>query len=145
MSELNNPLSLQLGTWEELSEAATQVRYAVFVQEQHVPVEMELDDFDAVSTHAIVWRGEEPLATGRLLPDGHIGRMAVMASARGLGLGAQVLQALINLAKEKGMSDVVLSAQIHALGFYQRQGFVAEGDIYLDCGIEHKDMRLSLG
>lgn len=138
-------LRLLIGSWAQLKEPATQVRYTVFVDEQQVPVEMELDEFDAVSSHAVVLDSQnQPLATGRLLPDGHIGRMAVMASARGLGLGAQVLQALIDLAKQKAMPEVVLSAQVHALGFYQKQGFIAAGDVYLDCGIEHKDMRLVL-
>lgn len=141
--ELPGGLTLQLGSWEQLAAPAKRVRFAVFVEEQAVPIEMELDDFDAVSTHAVVFNQEsEPLATGRLLPDGHIGRMAVMASARGLGLGAQVLQALIAQAKAKQFPEVVLSAQLHAMGFYQRFGFIAEGEVYLDCDIEHKDMRL---
>lgn len=166
-------LSLQLGSWAALAEPAKQVRYAVFVEEQAVPIEMELDEFDAVSTHAVIFStaeistateagsevdaevvighsgaerpaNERALATGRLLPDGHIGRMAVMADARDLGLGARVLQALIDEARRQGMTEVVLSAQLHAIGFYQRFGFVAEGEVYLDCAIEHKDMRLKL-
>ena len=149
---LHADLSLHLGSWAALAEPAKQVRYAVFVEEQAVPIEMELDEFDAVSTHAVIFSTAEldkcvtarALATGRLLPDGHIGRMAVMADARGLGLGAQVLQSLIDEARRQGMTEVVLSAQLHAMGFYQRFGFVAEGDVYLDCAIEHKDMRLKL-
>ena len=149
---LHTGLFLRLGSWAALAEPAKQVRYAVFVEEQAVPIDMELDEFDAVSTHAVIFSTAEldksvtarALATGRLLPDGHIGRMAVMADARGLGLGAQVLQSLIDEARRQGMTEVVLSAQLHAMGFYQRFGFVAEGDVYLDCAIEHKDMRLKL-
>ena len=104
---------------------------------------MELDEFDALSTHAVIFDSELlALATGRLLPDGHIGRMAVVANARGMGLGAQVLESLIHEAQKKAFPEVVLSAQVHAMGFYERFGFVAEGDVYLDCAIAHKDMRL---
>lgn len=131
-----------LGDWSELSESASRIRFDVFVEEQKVPAEMELDEFDAVSLHAVVFEGEEPVATGRLLPDGHIGRMAVAKSARGKGVGAIVLQRLIEEGRQRGFKELVLSAQTYAMGFYGKYGFVAEGDIYLDAGIEHKDMRL---
>lgn len=134
---------LVLGSWETLAEAATLVRFAVFVDEQQVPAEIELDEFDAVSLHAVVFDEHgDPVATGRLLPDGHIGRMAVMASARGSGVGGMVLQALIEEGRRRGHKALVLSAQTHAIGFYAKYGFVAEGDIYLDAGIDHRDMRL---
>lgn len=134
---------LVLGSWETLAKAATLVRFAVFVDEQQVPAEIELDDFDAVSLHAVVFdEHNDPVATGRLLPDGHIGRMAVMASARGTGVGGMVLQALIEEGRRRGHKALVLSAQTHAIGFYAKYGFMAEGDIYLDAGINHRDMRL---
>ena len=134
---------LVLDSWDTLAEAATLVRFAVFVDEQQVPAEIELDEFDAVSLHAVVFdEHNNPVATGRLLPDGHIGRMAVMASARGSGVGGMVLQALIEEGRRRGHKALVLSAQTHAIGFYAKYGFVAEGDIYLDAGIDHRDMRL---
>lgn len=134
---------LVLDSWDTLAEAATLVRFAVFVDEQQVPAEIELDEFDAVSLHAVVFdEHNNPVATGRLLPDGHIGRMAVMASARGSGVGGMVLQALIEEGRRRGHKALVLSAQTHAIGFYAKYGFVAEGDIYLDAGINHRDMRL---
>lgn len=144
-SPLEANFRLILGAWDELQKAASQVRFAVFVEEQNVPVDMELDEFDTVSDHAVIFDDQgQALATGRLLPDGHIGRMAVMSSARGSGLGAQVLLALIGLARQKSKAKVMLSAQLHAIGFYQRYGFVEEGEIYVDCAIEHKDMYLVL-
>lgn len=134
---------LVLDSWDTLAEAATLVRFAVFVDEQQVPAEIELDEFDAVSLHAVVFdEHNNPVATGRLLPDGHIGRMAVMTSARGSGVGGMVLQALIEEGRRRGHKALVLSAQTHAIGFYAKYGFVAEGDIYLDAGINHRDMRL---
>lgn len=137
-----NNFRLVLGDWAQLAESASKIRFDVFVDEQKVPAEIELDEFDAVSLHAVVFDGAEPVATGRLLPDGHIGRMAVAKSARGKGVGAIVLQRLIEEGRQRGFKELVLSAQTHAMGFYGKYGFVAEGDIYLDAGIEHKDMRL---
>lgn len=141
----NELMRLEIGDWQKLQQAATQVRFEVFVDEQQIPAELELDEFDAVSVHAVVFDSQErPVATGRLLPDGHIGRMAVAQSARGTGVGGLVLQRLIDEGKRQGFKELVLSAQLHALGFYRRYGFVEEGDIYLDTGIEHKTMRLVL-
>ncbi|MDY3330518.1 MAG: GNAT family N-acetyltransferase [Pelistega sp.] len=131
-----------LGDWAELSEPASKIRFEVFVDEQKVPADIELDDFDPVSLHAVVFDGDEPVATGRLLPDGHIGRMAVAKVARGKGVGGIVLQTLIDEGKKRGFKELVLSAQTHAMGFYGKYGFVEEGDVYLDAGIDHKDMRL---
>ncbi len=137
-----NNFRLVLGDWAQLAESASKIRFDVFVNEQKVPAEIELDEFDAVSLHAVVFDGAEPVATGRLLPDGHIGRMAVAQVARGKGVGGLVLQALIDEGKKRGFKEFVLSAQTHAMGFYAKYGFVAEGDVYLDAGIDHKDMRL---
>ncbi|WP_159990468.1 GNAT family N-acetyltransferase [Pelistega ratti] len=141
LEDLN--LSLALGSWLQLGEAASKVRFEVFVHEQNVPIEIELDEMDESSLHAVVFNhAHEAVATGRLLPDGHIGRMAVSKSVRGSGVGGIILQTLIEEARQRGYKEVVLSAQLHAMGFYERYGFKAEGDIYLDASIEHKTMRL---
>lgn len=135
------PLSLQLGSWHSLGAAATLVRELVFVQEQHVPAEIELDTLDADSLHAVVLDASAaPLATGRLLPDGRIGRMAVLRPWRGHGLGSMVIRALMQAARQQGMEQVTLAAQLHARAFYQKHGFVAQGPVFLDAGIEHVQM-----
>ncbi len=128
--------------WEASKTHAVPIRREVFVQEQGVPVELELDDEDASSLHAIAFT-ESGLAvgTGRLLNNAHIGRMAVRAPYRGHGVGAALLTALLKKARDLGYKEVVLSAQLHAQGFYAAQGFVAEGGVYLDAGIEHMSMR----
>ena len=137
---------LRVDNWDLLREPASIVRHEVFVIEQQVPPELEMDDMDALCIHAVAYDAHQrPLATGRLLPDGHIGRMAVRKVARGTGIGGLVLQRLIKAARERGDAEVVLSAQVHALGFYARYGFVAEGDVYLDAGIPHRTMSLQLG
>ncbi|MEY4021188.1 MAG: putative N-acetyltransferase YjcF, partial [Pseudomonadota bacterium] len=106
------------GDWESVREDAQRVRIEVFVIEQNVPIELEWDEGDEVSTHAIAFDEEgQPVATGRLLPNGYIGRMAVIKPLRGCGLGREVLQALLHQAREDGHKDLLLHAQTHALSF----------------------------
>lgn len=136
---------VELGGWETLRAEAVPIRFTVFVDEQRVPAEMEVDDQDPLCIHALARDAQgRAVATGRLLPDGHIGRMAVLAAARGTGAGSAVLVALMDEARRRGHAQVVLSAQTHAVPFYERHGFAAEGKIYDDCGIPHVDMRKAL-
>lgn len=136
---------IRLLRWPEAREDASRLRFAVFVEEQGVPPEIELDENDAVCLHALVRAPDgSVVATGRLLPDGHIGRMAVAKAARGKGVGGAMLEALVAAAKARGDREVVLSAQTHAIGFYRRHGFVEEGEEYLDAGIPHRHMRRAL-
>lgn len=136
---------IRLGTWDELRAQAVPIRYTVFVEEQKVPAEIEIDAQDPLSLHALALDADGvAVATGRLLPDGHIGRMAVTQSARGRGAGTAVLLALMQAARERGHREVVLSAQTHAVPFYARIGFAAEGGVYDDAGIPHIDMRRAL-
>lgn len=138
-------IEVRLGAWIDLREEAAPIRYAVFVDEQKVPTEIELDDWDALSLHALALDAQgRVLGTGRLLPDGHIGRMAVLQSARGQGVGSALLRALLQAARARGDREVVLSAQTHAMPFYEKAGFIAEGDDYDDAGIPHRQMRLSM-
>ena len=133
------------GSWAQLGDAASAIRHEVFVDEQHVPVELELDAFDAVALHALASDGDADtaLGTGRLLPDGHIGRMAVRRDARGAGVGSLLLLALMQQAQQRGDPAVVLHAQLSARGFYERHGFTPEGGVFMDAGIEHIAMRRS--
>ena len=136
---------IALGTWDRLREDAYSVRHAVFVVEQKVPPEVELDDDDAVSVHAVAYGPDgTPMGTGRLLPDGHIGRMAVRKEARGTGVGARVLEALIDKAQSLGYPELILNAQTHAMPFYVRAGFTAEGEEFEEAGIPHIEMRRPL-
>lgn len=137
-------LRITLGKWETQQAQAVPLRHAVFVIEQHVPLELELDEMDAVCQHALAFAGEVAVGTARLLPDGHIGRMAVAASWRGRGVGSALLQALIAHARQRGHAEVVLNAQLQAAGFYARHGFVQRGGEFDDAGIAHVEMALSL-
>jgi predicted GNAT family N-acyltransferase len=132
------------GSWAELGETASEIRRVVFIEEQQVPLEEEWDGRDDECRHFLALRQGTALGTARLLPDGHIGRVAVLREARGLGLGAALMQAAIESARRLGHARVELAAQTHALAFYENLGFSAFGDIFMDAGIPHRNMQLSL-
>ena len=138
-------IRLELMSWEKARERARQIRLAVFVEEQRVPVEIEWDDQDDKSIHALAYDAAgKAVATGRLLPDGHIGRMAVLKEWRGKGVGGAILERLVALASERGDKELELFAQTHALEFYRRYGFMESGPIFEEAGIPHQAMRKSL-
>ncbi|MEN2671605.1 GNAT family N-acetyltransferase [Herbaspirillum huttiense] len=138
-------MKITTGSWEQLRAQAQPIRFEVFVDEQKVPAEIELDEMDPHCLHAVAYDDAgQPLATGRLLPDGHIGRMAVRKAGRGQGVGGAVLQALIAAARARGDAEVILNAQVHAEGFYQRHGFAREGEQFMEAGIPHITMRARL-
>jgi|SRR5450830_1981054 len=138
--------NIKIAAWDELQADAAVIRMEVFVVEQKVPAELEMDDMDAVCVHAVAYdEAGTPVATGRLLPDGHIGRMAVRKSGRGQGVGGAVLQALMATARQRGDREVVLNAQTHATRFYGSHGFAQEGEEFMDAGIPHIHMRAALG
>lgn len=118
------------------------VREAVFVREQQVPLDLEWDALDPVSQHVIARDASgNAIGTGRLTPERKIGRMAVLPEWRNAGVGAALLQALLRLGRERGWNDVSLHAQVGALDFYLRHGFVAYGPRFSEAGIEHQAMR----
>ena len=137
-------IELRTGDWATLGAAAGALRTAVFVREQGIPAEFEWDEWDARSVHCVAYRGDEPVGTGRLLPDGRIGRMAVRADLRGQGIGRRVLEALVAVASARGDTRIELSAQRQVEPFYRAQGFVPVGEPYDEVGIAHVKMRRSL-
>lgn len=132
---------------------ALRVRRVVFIDEQGVDPAIEIDEFDAVpaagskALHVILLEAGEPLATGRLLLGNgpshaaHIGRVAVVAGQRGRGLGRRIMTALHELARQRGYREIALSAQTHAIGFYEGLGYEAEGGEFMEAGIAHREMR----
>ncbi len=132
---------IQAGSWSELAEQARQVREAVFVEEQRVPREIEMDEHDDVSRHVLASDADGgTIGTGRLLADGHIGRMAVLADWRGKGVGRALLERLLEEAAGRQMRHLALHAQTQASGFYRRFGFVEEGPEFMEAGITHRTM-----
>jgi YbgC/YbaW family acyl-CoA thioester hydrolase len=143
-------VEVQLGHWATQHSAAMALRTAVFATEQGIAAELMSDAHDADALHALaVNRAGLAVGSGRLvsLPDGvgKIGRMAVAGGVRGAGVGGQLLQALIQAGRERGLSELVLHAQTSAEGFYRRAGWQAEGAVFEEAGVPHQTMRLSLG
>lgn len=131
--------------WPEHREALHRVRHLVFVQEQGVPEVLEWDDRDSHCHHALAQSGTGvAIGTGRLLPEGRIGRMAVLPAWRGRGVGRALLQHLMTLAQQQGMDTLTLHAQSQTLDFYRKAGFKTSGGVFLEAGIPHQGMSLHL-
>ena len=137
--------SVRRVSWTEAHAVLGAIRKAVFVEEQRVPEALEWDGLDGGCIQVLAMAADgKAIGTGRLLPDGHIGRMAVLKPWRGKGVGAALLRELIAAAREHGHRSAELSAQTHAIGFYRRFGFEVASGEYLDAGIPHRAMRLAL-
>ncbi len=136
--------TVEVVNWHDASVTLRVVRSAVFIREQLIPEDQEWDEADASCVHVLAsaFTGEA-IGTGRLLPDGHIGRMAVLKSWRGQGVGAAMMRVLLAAAEARGHASVELSAQKHAIGFYRGFGFEVTGAEYLEVGIPHRAMRLA--
>lgn len=131
--------------WTRERDRLGHVRRTVFIEEQGVPAHMEWDADDAASLHFLALDpAGRPIGSARLLPDGHIGRMAVLPAWRGHGVGRALLDAAVRAARARGDTIARLSAQTHAVGFYARAGFVADGDEYEEAGIPHVAMQKTL-
>lgn len=140
-SDLPASFAVRIVDWAHEADKLRAIRLAVFVVEQNIPEELEWDEFDARSVHAIAEDAQGgPIGCGRLLPDGHIGRMAVISDWRGRGVGAALLVRLIELARARGDARVLLNAQTQAMPFYARFGFVPVGVEYEEAGIPHWTM-----
>ncbi len=136
---------IEPAVWSVDADALKAVRAEVFIEEQNIPESEEWDADDAGADHALArTTAGEPIATGRLTPDGRIGRMAVVKAWRGHGVGAAILRHLIERAAARGMRRLTLSAQTYAIPFYARAGFAVSGAEYMDCAIPHQTMTLDL-
>lgn len=133
---------INTGSWAEFRKDAAPVRHQVFVIGQSIPLELEWDELDELSLHAVAYdEAGQAVGTARLLPDNHIGRMAVLEPLRGLGIGSRLLQAMMNAAEQRGAQEVMLNAQVAVMPFYWQHGFIEEGEIFDDAGIPHQRMR----
>ena len=131
--------------WSDAGVMLSDVRTTVFVDEQQVPVEIERDGRDAECIHVLARDLDgHPVGAGRLMPDGRIGRMAVLRDWRGSGVGGAMLVELMAEARRRGMPEVYLHSQSHAQAFYARHGFAVDGVEYQEAGIPHIGMRATL-
>lgn len=136
-----------VATWSDKSIALSKIRETVFIQEQFVPVELEWDEHDATAWHFLITEhvqhtstGGEVIATARLLPDGHFGRMAVLKPYRLKGIGTFLIRQVEAFAKLQKLTRIDLAAQTHAIGFYHQLGYSLTGDMFMDAGIPHRNM-----
>jgi predicted GNAT family N-acyltransferase len=136
-------LNVKVVSTNQEFEDALKVRREVFIEEQQVPEEEEIDQFEDVCTHVVVYDNEKPVAAGRLRDYDGLGKMeriCVLASHRNHGLGKVVMDKLEELAKEKRFHKLKLNAQTHAEGFYARIGYETVSDVFMDAGIPHVTM-----
>ena len=141
-----SPAQIRVAEWTSERETLLGIRFAVFVEEQGVPAELEEDDQDPETLHLLAEAPDgRAVGTARMLRDGHIGRMAVLPAWRGRGLGSALLQALIGIAATRGLQQVFLNAQCVAEDFYRRAGFEPRGGVFDDAGIPHRRMVRALG
>ena len=141
-------LDIIIRPWQEAQKDAFKVRHEVFILEQGVPADLEIDEFDPVAFHALAYSDNACIGTARLhINDdglGQIGRMAVLSLFRHKGLGRQIMKVLIETAKSKGIFSLILHAQVSAIPFYEKLGFIADGPIYDEAGIPHRNMMMVL-
>jgi len=136
---------VQLVSWEEAGSALADIRRKVFIEEQLVPEHLEWDGLDDSAVHVLALDDQHrAIGCARMFPDGRIGRMAVLPAWRGRGVGRAMLEVLLELARERKLQQVSLSAQTHAIPFYADAGFTICSSIYDDAGIPHRDMLLIL-
>jgi len=139
-------MKLVIQSWQEARDLATRVRHAVFVEEQQVPIELELDSIDSSAWHALAYLNGVCVGTARLFTENdrcHIGRMAVLAPYRRQGLGSALLSTLVQYAQAHNMGSIYLNAQVAVIPFYAKFHFISEGAIFNDAGIPHQTMRLN--
>lgn len=137
--------SVQRPSWAEAGAALGAIRSQVFIEEQGVPRELEWDGLDEDAEHLLAVDADgQPIGCARVLAGGHIGRMAVLPPWRGRGVGRALLERSIALCRRRGDPLLILNAQVQVTGFYARAGFIAVGREFMDAGIPHRRMELTL-
>lgn len=131
-------------SWDEDQEELIQLRTRVFVEEQKVPASLEMDGRDAESAHVKALIDDVIIGTGRLLPNGFIGRMCVLREHRNRGIGNMMLKNLVQQAADSGHQKVSLNSQSYVIPFYQKFGFATDSEEFIEAGILHRRMILDI-
>ena len=137
-------LKLELLNWPDAETRAKPIRTKVFIEEQEVPEAEEWGHGDDTALHIIATLNGQAVATARLTETGSIGRMAVLKPYRQQNIGSAMLQTLIKTAKQRGLKRLTLNAQLHAQPFYNKHNFVKQGSVFMDAGMPHIEMQLTL-
>ena len=137
------PYLIRIASWQDEAPILRTIRTAVFIHEQKIPEDLEWDEFDLISMHVLALNSDgQPIGTARLLPDGYIGRMAVLKDWRGKGLGSAMLLRMLEELKNRQMQKAMLNAQTDAIKFYEKFGFQVTGEEFIEAGIPHVKMIL---
>lgn len=137
--------TISIVNWQDETSALRFIRTIVFIQEQKVPEDLEWDAFDLINLHVLALSADgQPIGTARLLPDGYIGRMAVVKEWRCKGVGSAMLVRILKELVNRGMQSAILNAQISAINFYKKFGFEVTGEEFMEAGIRHVKMTLQL-
>ncbi len=140
---MNDHFTIQQASWSTHASQLRAVREQVFIHEQHVPLVLEWDGLDDKAQHLLALNSAgEPIGCARLPGDGSIGRMAVLKPWRGKGVGSALLRKAVLMYRQQGIRKLTLSAQMHAVSFYEKAGFEICSEPYLDADILHVDMYL---
>ncbi len=144
MKNALNTIHIHPVNWGQAEPQLREVRTVVFIEEQLVTPEFEWDDIDANAQHLLAFNGEQAIGCLRIIDHQKIGRMAVLKAWRGKGVGMALLKDAINICRQHQSACIKLSAQTHAIGFYQKAGFKQISSEYCDVDIPHVDMQLDL-
>ena len=145
MNVISNFFSVHLLSWDNGQPLLRAVREAVFMREQGVSSEMEWDGLDPSCHHVLALSATgDAIGCGRISPEGHIGRIAVLSEWRGKRVGSSLLESLLGYARSQHYAQVALGAQIQAVPFYLRFNFAEVGEIFMDANIPHLKMQLRL-
>lgn len=142
---MSNPFTVHLISWHDGEPLLRTLREKVFIQEQHVPAELEWDGLDTSCHHALALSANgDAIGCGRITPDGHIGRVAVLPEWRRKRIGTAILEMLVDYARSQNYTRVELNAQVQAIELYKKFGFEAKGKVFMDANIPHRKMTLQL-
>lgn len=142
---MSNPFTVSLTSWHDGEPLLRSVREAVFIREQAIPAELEWDGLDETSRHALALSHQgDAIGCGRMLANGHIGRIAVLPQWRKQKVGTAIMEALLDYARAHDYKQVDVDAQTYAVPFYRGFEFVEEGEVFMDAGLPHIKMRLRL-
>ncbi|BCK87319.1 acetyltransferase [Sideroxyarcus emersonii] len=142
---MSAPFTVSLVCWHDGEPLLRAIREAVFIREQNVPAELEWDGLDDTCRHALALSlNGDAIGCGRMQPNGHIGRVAVLPQWRKQKVGTAIIEALLDEARSRGYKQVDVDAQTYAIPFYQQFGFVEHGKEFMDAGMPHKKMKLKL-
>ena len=133
-------ITIRLADWEKDKQILSAIRRRVFIEEQNVPEELEWDEYDVSAIHFLAFEEDRAIACARLKKNGRIGRMAVLATHRKKGTGKKLLQFILQKATALKLEQVYLHAQVAAVPFYEKQGFIAKGDPFYEANIPHQEM-----